>query len=336
MLKVSKSSIHSVWIGGLYGDTPLRHFELNCKTWGELFQRAGYEVETDPNRATVCIFIDVNPEQIDELFDQKGACKWILVRNEPKVVWPANYCAKNVIKFDFIIDIGRDPVLSPNSINWPQYFPEVKEIISIERSLTRVAIVCGNHLRLTKGELYSLRRRCIYEIESIDLFGINWTLGLTRRMLMVLFYFRSNFRYKIPIFLGGLRYWFKKYPRPVDSPAVKDSVLIRYRVSLVIENCEDFLTEKLFDSFFSGCIPVYVGPNLKNFNIPSELFIQCQPNIESIERGIRDALTIDYQEWFIAVSSWINDPEVKSLWEANSIYDKIITRITGLLSIVKN
>ena len=333
---MSKGSSFCVWIGGLYAQTPLRHFELDGKTWEGLFQTPGFEVETDPKRAKACIFIDVNQEQIDELFDQKGDRTWILIRNEPEVVWPANYYAKNVIKFDFIIDIGRDPVKNKYTINWPQYFPEVNETISNERSLTRTAIVCGNHLRLTKGELYSLRRKCIYEIESIDLFGTNWTIGLTRRILTVLFYTRSNFRYKIPVRLGGLRYWFKKYPRPIDSPAVKNSVLIQYRVSLVIENCEEFLTEKLFDSFFSGCIPVYVGPNLKNFDIPSELFVQCQPNIESIELGIREALTIDYQKWSIAVTSWINEPEVISLWEANSIYNKILTRITGLLSVAKS
>ena len=322
-----EDSNHRVWIGGLYAGAPLKLFDKNGKTWESLLQRSEFKIVKDPEFATICLFIDIEQRQIDDLYSEKDSSKWILIRNEPQIVWPPNYHPKNVSKFDLIIDIGRDPTIFSSSINWPQYFPEVQEVIHNERSLTRAVMICGNHLRISKGELYSLRRKCAHKINSVDLFGTDWQMGLFRRILMALFYIGSNYRYEQKFSLKGLRYWFKKYPKLVLSPKTKSAVLIDYRVSLVIENCEDFLTEKLFDSFFAGCVPVYVGPNINNFDIPSNLVIQCEPNVHSIETGIRNALAINYEKWVFNVAEWVNNSEVRLKWQAETMYEKIIENI---------
>ncbi|NLK86608.1 MAG: hypothetical protein GX279_03840 [Clostridiaceae bacterium] len=58
----------------------------------------------------------------------------------------------------------------------------------------------------------------------------------------------------------------------------KFSVLRDHKFSICTENSfvRGYITEKIFDNFFSGCIPVYCGaPNIKDY-IPSDTFIDIR------------------------------------------------------------
>ena len=60
---------------------------------------------------------------------------------------------------------------------------------------------------------------------------------------------------------------------PVDD---KIGLLARARFCLAHENCRDlpgYVTEKLFDSFRAGCVPVYVGPEEIVDLVPPDCFI---------------------------------------------------------------
>ena len=71
---------------------------------------------------------------------------------------------------------------------------------------------------------------------------------------------------------------------PVTSPfatwrgpvASKNELLTRTRFSLAYENSRDlpgYITEKLFDCFRAGCVPVYVGPKEIHDYVPADCFI---------------------------------------------------------------
>ena len=53
-------------------------------------------------------------------------------------------------------------------------------------------------------------------------------------------------------------------------------------ISIVIENHNSYISEKIFDSLNSGCITLYIGPNLMEYGLSSKIAIQLKPNIESI------------------------------------------------------
>jgi hypothetical protein len=65
----------------------------------------------------------------------------------------------------------------------------------------------------------------------------------------------------------------------------KSQVLSNYKFSYTYENIEGingYITEKIFDSFFSLTIPIYRGAkNIKNY-IPEEIFIDSN-NFDSVE-----------------------------------------------------
>ena len=66
---------------------------------------------------------------------------------------------------------------------------------------------------------------------------------------------------------------FPSYRGKVDS---KKETLKKYRFAICYENARDipgYITEKIFDCFFSACVPVYWGANNIQEYIPKECFI---------------------------------------------------------------
>lgn len=58
----------------------------------------------------------------------------------------------------------------------------------------------------------------------------------------------------------------------------KRQLLSQYQFALCFENCvyPGYVTEKIFDCFFSGCIPIYLGaPDIQEF-VPENLFIDMR------------------------------------------------------------
>ena len=88
---------------------------------------------------------------------------------------------------------------------------------------------------------------------------------------------------------------------PVDD---KIELLTRARFCLAHENCRDlsgYVTEKLFDCFRAGCVPVYVGPTEIAELVPADCFIDGRAYATPAElhahlRKIDDAAYRGYQD----------------------------------------
>jgi len=88
---------------------------------------------------------------------------------------------------------------------------------------------------------------------------------------------------------------------PVDD---KIELLTRARFCLAHENCRDlagYVTEKLFDCFRAGCVPVYVGPQEIAELVPAGCFIdgrayETPAALDTFLRTIDDAAYRGYQE----------------------------------------
>jgi len=132
--------------------------------------------------------------------------------------------------------------------------------VSSEREKLLVNI-SANKYSGVDGELYSARRTAIRVFEknfpeNFDLYGIGWNRAATRVQ-------RS---------LNFLTPYYRSYKGSLESKA---EVLEKYRFALCYENAvvPGWITEKIFDCFRSGCIPIYLGaPNIEEY-IPKGAFI---------------------------------------------------------------
>jgi hypothetical protein len=97
-----------------------------------------------------------------------------------------------------------------------------------------------------------------------------------------------------------------------------------FKVAVVIENSRDVMTEKLFDAFFAGCIPVYVGPTLEKFDIPANLYIRADANVGSVSSAVTQALALNYDEWKGRTQKFLSDKKIQTAWKEPTVVSRIL------------
>lgn len=276
----------------------------------------------------VCIDHDHRVRRLVKLHGLKKRCT-ILIRTEPTIVMPQNYWRSTQNSFGQVLTLGADPGLGIDSLPWPQVWPEMEDAFPQECNARqdKIVSVSGNKLSLISGELYSLRRKCIQKLSDLVFFGKGWDLTFLNKLETALksFLFALISR-RLPN-LSALDCWFSRYPKWGGAVDDKRQVMSDYKYALVIENSLEYMSEKLFDAFFAGCIPIYVGPLVSKYGIPQELVIQANPDLESIRRAIESARTLDYEVWFTRVKSFLESESTRTKWSYEHVYQEIADRL---------
>jgi alpha(1,3/1,4) fucosyltransferase len=158
------------------------------------------------------------------------------------------------------------------------------------------AVIAGNKYSSHPSELYSRRKKDICWFEQnkhgeLDLYGFGWD--------------RINFGSKLPFriinrFNINPQIIGKSYPSYKGSIKRKRPILEKYKFSLCYENVKDvpgYITEKIFDSMFARCIPIYLGANnIKNY-IPQNCFIDRR-NFELMESLYEFISSVNEDEYY--------------------------------------
>jgi len=145
----------------------------------------------------------------------------------------------------------------------------------IDKDLTKKKQLCtliaGNKKKKHPLELYSKRVEAIRFFEKkhpneFEFYGIGWNE------------YNSSNRY-IQYLLRKLKLHkiiAPKYPSWRGKIDSKKEILEKYKFAICYENAKDisgYITEKIFDCFFAGCVPVYWGANNIRKYIPENCFI---------------------------------------------------------------
>jgi hypothetical protein len=70
----------------------------------------------------------------------------------------------------------------------------------------------------------------------------------------------------------------------------------KYRISLIIENSPNYLSEKLFDALVSQSIAIYVGIDLSKIGLNNEMAIQVNHSSDSIAEEISRIIQLSNKE----------------------------------------
>lgn len=136
-----------------------------------------------------------------------------------------------------------------------------------------------------------------YAPENFDLYGSGWNSSVARHGLIGRI--ANKLQRLTPKRTGKV--FFPSYRGRVDS---KLDTLKRYRFSICYENVRDlpgYITEKIFDCFFAGCIPVYWGAANIDKYIPEDCFIDRRKFLshESLYQfmvSMKESEYVGYQE----------------------------------------
>lgn len=234
----------------------------------ELRQK-GYDLQTNdlisPETADLIIY-----NEMPKPFFVASKDKSYLLLFESELVRPDNWDKKKHQHFRKIFTWNDDLVDQKKYIkfNFPNSFKQTEP--GTERRKKLLTLISGNKTSSHPKELYSERVKTIKWFEQnhpddFDYYGIGWDYKYNLRWqklfkkLKLLSFLPRN---ESPCFKGKVK--------------AKHEALQQYKFAICYENARDingYITEKIFDCFFAGCIPVYWGPaNYENF-IPKECLI---------------------------------------------------------------
>lgn len=221
-------------------------------------------------------------------------------------------------------------------VNFPNRQPVNHEFGWTERQ-GFCCLIAGNKscARATPNDLYSERVRTIRWFEQhapgqFDLYGSDWDILPPP-----------------PGWLGKL--WVRGarlLPRLSGRPAFpsyrgrarsKLETLRNYRFSICYENVKDvrgYITEKIFDCFFAGCIPVYWGaPNVTDC-IPRECFVDRRDfrDHEDLYRFIRNMTESEGRRYQAAIADFL-DSEAARPFYAEAFVDTVARSIISGLKV---
>lgn len=154
----------------------------------------------------------------------------------------------------------------------------------------------SNKYSVSKGEFYSVRRSILKDPKnssSIDLFGHSWNLNLRHDIKSIL---SSMTRVSIKQYsFKSISLFAKKYPNYKGTSRDKVKTLRNYKFAVVIENSNNYVSEKLFEALEGQCIVLYVGMNLTNF-FSKDIAIQSEATTASISNEIEKIMCLSNSE----------------------------------------
>ncbi len=169
-------------------------------------------------------------------------------------------------------------------------------------------IISGTGTSTDPQELYSLRRRVISFYEKRPYCGFD-------------FYGRGDWS------KGN----YKNYKGFIPSKA---DVLKNYKFSYCFENSRDipgYITEKIFDCFQAGCVPIYFGAQNVTDYIPANCFIDMRQfggSIEAAHDFISRMSEEEHAHYVENIREYLMSPEAQ-IFSLEGVYDKLLS-ILGL------
>ncbi len=191
---------------------------------------------------------------------------------------------------------------------WPQSFGAVHEHLWAQGDRKFLIMMNANKLpRLYVQELYTARLRAVqffHQFGEIDLYGRNWDrmparVGKVRTPATFRRLVADAWQVKQRVWPDPL---YAAMAAASRGPArSKSATLAQYRFALCFENSilKGWMTEKLFDCFFAGTVPVYWGaPDVLDW-VPAECFIDMRQFRDLAElRRFLHAVTPDQERGY--------------------------------------
>lgn len=220
----------------------------------------------------------------------------ILILWEPKEVNGKLYKTSTLNSYGHIFTPSSHWLKGQNVhyFNWPQGKATRKTQSDIEwlKRKNKIVFVGSNKYSISKGELYSLRREVFKNNKNnkfIDLFGHGWNQNIIYDILSILSsLLKTTYR---NYSLKSLKLFAEQYNNYKGITNNKRKTLSKYKFALVIENSNDYVSEKLFESLESQCIVLYVGINL-NKHLNKNIAVQSNANVFDISKKLTQILCL--------------------------------------------
>jgi alpha(1,3/1,4) fucosyltransferase len=241
-----------------------------------------------------------------------------LIIYESKAVWPFNWNPANHAPFKKVftwspaLADGKKYIHMHISFRLPEFEPYAPSSAG-----KFCCLIASQKYSWAAEELYSERVRAIrwferHHPDEFDLYGQRWDR----------FFFKKKLSPVNPVLerAYGMLPWLprcRSFPSLRGPIPSKREVLRQYKFSICYENAayRGWLTEKMLDAMFAGCVPVYQGdPEIEKL-VPKGTFIDKRnfPDYDALYRYLKGMSQAEYEGYRQAMHAFIHGPLIKPL-----------------------
>lgn len=292
------------------------------------FLRNGYDLSTQDINGIENSEIVIYNEMPSIMPKNKDKEKSYLIIFESELVNPKNW---NINKHKYFNKIftWKDSII--DNIKYFKYNLSQEIQNKINKDLSKKEKLCtliaANKKSNHSLELYSKRVEAIKwfeknHLEDFDFYGIGWdSYKIQNRYINFLFRNLGLSKVFKPNFIS--------YKGRIKS---KKEVLEKYKFAICYENVKDmpgYITEKIFDCFFAGCVPVYWGGAVSDIvrYIPKECFIDKRKfdSYEDLYKYIKNISNEEYLRYLNNIEEFLNSQKAYKF--SSEFFVKTITGI---------
>lgn len=321
-----------------------------CPPLTDQILKYGFQLHDEASEAQFLICLNHNKKIYSEFRKNGGKPEnAALVRLEPAAVFPSQYKSKTEKLYGKIITPGSVDGISETFVPWPYFFNQnplvpdeqhielkfvtstiIKDVkFDIENWKSReilLSLIASNKVSPIRGNNYRIRRRFAHELPPhvLSIYGGLWRANLKQRLIHRMGVL--NFAIKSGIFpnfgevYGNL---LRRYPTAVGMVRNKHDVVRQSKFSLVIENDNHYVSEKLIDALLGGSIPIYLGGDFTKVGIPKEAVVSDLANTKDILDFLNASKDLDADAYLSAAKEWLTSPSFHSEWSGNSVFARI-------------
>jgi len=249
---------------------------------------------------------------------------------ESEVIRPDNWNIENHKYFKKIFTWSDDLVdnIKYFKINFSSKIPTDLDF-GLSKKNKLCTMIIAHKFKSHPLELYTERVKAIRWFErnhpeDFDLYGIGWDKYCFKGTLSRLNRFEVLTKLLKP-----------KYPSYKGSVKSKKEIYEKYKFAICYENARNipgYITEKIFDCFFAGCVPIYWGaPNI-TMHIPANTFIDKR-NFKTYDRlynYLKNMPDREYIDYLDAIKNFIKSDKIYP-FSAECFADTLTQAILGEL-----
>lgn len=231
-----------------------------------------------------------------------------LITLESPIIKPDNY-DKNNHKYFKKIFTWSDDLVDNKRYFKINYCHKKPKDLNFKTKKSFCTLIASNKFEVHESELYSERKKAIRWFEEnhpedFDLYGFGWDKYFFHGKFLGFNLLRLN---RLKLLAKLLKTNYPSYKGTVKS---KEETLKNYKFAICYENSKDFpgyITEKIFDALFAGCVPIYRGASNITDHIPSNTFIDKRnfKTYEELYDYIKNMPEEEYQNYQNNIKNFI-------------------------------
>ena len=316
--------------------------------------KRNYNIEVDVSKARYLLCIN-HQNEIYRTFRRNGGKpeNTILIRLEPAAVFPSQYQPRIENLYGKIFTPGSIIIGQESFLPWPYYYnqnplaptdehPDLKFIVEsairdgnfeVSQWKSRdilLSLIASNKVSPTGANNYKLRRQLARELPArvLTIYGSLWKAGLrertTHRAGVLMFAIKSRTFPNLIEISGRI---FDKYISAVGMVRNKHEVVVKSKFSLVIENDNHYVSEKLLDALIGGAIPIYFGGDYTRVGIPKEAVVSELIDAKGIMEFLEAVTDSEAQNYLNAAQTWLHSAAFYDAWSGDSVFARIADEI---------